>query len=222
MLKPQLRLGDALAKRGRYAEAEVAYLRALELRAHHPGARNNLGALYKSLGRWEEAEAQFRTLLEVSPDISHARLNLADLQLRRGQWLEAEAECLHALEFEDTGGEAQKKLALIALQFRADPERALAYCEEGLTLNPDAATWTMRGVALRALEREAEAENSYRRALALEPKSLDTWFNLGNLYRDRGEPDAALRAYGRVLEWGSDSSLGVRANEEIDQLTTKQ
>jgi lipopolysaccharide biosynthesis regulator YciM len=28
--------------------------------------------------------------------------------------------------------------------------------------------------------------------LALEPKSLDTWFNLGNLYRDRGEPDAAL------------------------------
>jgi Flp pilus assembly protein TadD len=119
-----------------------------------------LGALYKSLGRWEEAEAQFRTLLEVSPDISHARLNLADLQLRRGQWLEAEAECLHALEFEDTGGEAQKKLALIALQFRADPERALAYCEEGLTLNPDAATWTMRGVALRALEREAEAENS--------------------------------------------------------------
>ncbi|MEE3259150.1 MAG: tetratricopeptide repeat protein, partial [Candidatus Latescibacterota bacterium] len=220
MLKPHLRLGDALKKRGRLAEAEATYLRALALRPYHPATRNNLGVLYKQQGRLAAAETQFRTLLAASPDIVHARLNLAELVLRQGLWREAETECLQALEFADTGGEAQKMLALIALHYRSDPEQALTYSEVGLALAPDAAAWTTRGVALKALDRGREAEISYRRALEFEPGAIDTWYNLGNLYREMGQVDQALSAYAKVVALGRDTSLGTRAKKQIAELNT--
>ena len=220
MLRPHLRLGDALRQRGRLPEAEGAYLHALMLRPDHPATRNNLGVLYKGQGRLAEAEAQFRALLLVSPDIIHARLNLADLLLRQGAWRQAETEYLRALEFSDTGGQAQKKLALIALQFKADPARALAYAERSLALAPDAAVWTTQGVALRALGRVADAEIAYGEALTLEPESADTWFNLGNLYRDLGQQDKALEAYANVAAMGGDSSLTGRAKQAIKSIAT--
>ena len=46
------------------------------------------------------------------------------------------------------------------------------------------------GLALAALGRLAKAEAAYRTALTLEPELLDGWFNLGNLYRTRGDLDA--------------------------------
>ena len=220
MLKPHLRLGDALVAAGRYREAEIAYLRALELRPLHPGARNNLGVLYKRQARWEEAEVQFRALLDVSHDISHARLNLAKLLLRKGMWRESEAELSRALEYEDTGGKAQKDLALIALKFRDDPQRALAYCEASLALAPDADTWNTSGVALRALGRFSAAEAAYGRALGLESGSIDTWFNLGNLYRELGQFSEALAAYRKTAELGGDSPLAVQAVKKINELST--
>jgi tetratricopeptide (TPR) repeat protein len=195
MLRPHLRRADALEKKGQLPDAEKAYLRALALRPQHAATRNNLGVLYKKQHRLPEAEHQFRALLAVSPDIIQARLNLADLLLRQGQWRQAEVELLRALDFADTGGLAQKKLALIALQFAGDAERARVYGEQALALAEDAAIWTTQGVALRALGQVAQAEAAYRRALFLEPESIDTWFNLGNLYRDLQQPDKDLQAY---------------------------
>ena len=220
MLKPHLRMGDALEKRGRSAEAEAAYLWALSLRAHHPATRNNLGVLYKSQGRLDEAETHFRALLATSPDIVHARLNLADLLLRQGRWREAETECHEALTYADTGGEAQKMLALIALRFRSDSERALKYAAVAVQLAPDAPTWLTRGVALKDLGRMVEAERAYRQALALEPDAPDAWFNLGNLYRDQGRVARARVAYARVA--GRDTPLGARARDMIAELNTTQ
>ncbi len=218
MLKPHLRLGDALEKRGRSAEAEAAYLRALSLRAHHPATRNNLGVLYKAQGRLAEAETHFRALLATSPDIVHARLNLADLLLRQGRWREAATECRAALTDADTGGEAQKMLALIALRFRGDAERALTYAAAALQLAPDAPTWLIRGVALKDLGRMGEAEAAYRQALALEPDAPDAWFNLGNLYREQGRVAQARAAYARVAE--RDTPLGAQARDIIAELDT--
>ena len=125
-----------------------------------------------------------------------------------------------ALEYEDSGGEAQKELALIALKFRDDPQRALAYCEASLALAPDAATWNTSGVALRALGRFGAAEAAYGRALALESGSTDTWFNLGNLYRELGQFPEALAAYRKTAELGGDSPLAAQAVIKINELST--
>jgi len=223
MLKPHLRLGDSLAERGRFDQAEKAYKRAVHLRPQHPGARNNLGSLYRRQGRLEEAEAEFRLLLESSPDVIPARLNLASLVLRRGDWEEARKEYQRALALDNTQGIAQTALANIALRFENNPSRALEYFDEALELVPAAgrAIWNGRGVALKALGRAEEAEIAYRRALKIDPKYVEAWFNLGNLYRDNGPIKAAIQAYERVVALRRDSSLGSLAEKQIAILKTQ-
>ena len=134
MLKPHLRLGDALVGRGQWKGAEEAYLHALGLRPNHPAAGNNLGRLYVRQGRFAEAEAQFHQVLSVSPDVLQARLNLASLQLRTGRWEEAEMAYKEALLRGDSVGEAQKKLGYIALQYRRDPRARCAIIAKGCSV----------------------------------------------------------------------------------------
>jgi len=224
MLKPHLRLGDALVRQGRQTEAEDAYLRAVSLRPQHPGARNNLGRLYLRQGRLQEAEGQFREVLQTSPDVVPARLNLASLRLRGGDWREAAAEYRRVLEFDDTGGVAQKNLGHIALKFQGKPGLALAYYDQAvdLTAAGDKSVWSGRGVALKALRRVPEAEASFLKALGLDPAYGEAWFNLGNLYRDTGRIPAAVRAYGKVVEIGGDSTLSTLAEEQLQSLKPKR
>ena len=111
-------------------------------------------------------------------------------------------------------------LALIALRFRSDSERALKYAAVAVQLAPDAPTWLTRGVALKNLGRMGEAERAYQQALALEPDAPDAWFNLGNLYRAQGRVARARVAYARVA--GRDTPLGARARDIIAELNTTQ
>lgn len=200
MLKPHLRWADALAGVGEVDAAEKAYLHALSLRPNHPAARNNLGRLFLRQGRIEEAERHFRALLEVSPDIVPARLNLAALLLRQGVWEEAEEQYLLALEYGDTAGDAQAKLAYIALRYRSDFAAALQYYEQALSLRPNAPTWVAYGVALRSVGELQKSEEAYKKALALDVNGVDAWYNLANLYRDKGQVQWALDAYQRVVD----------------------
>ena len=185
MVKPHLRYGDALVlaaekaaeaedRRELVASAEAAYVKAVELRPRHPGARNNLGLLLLNEGRLAAAEIQFRTLLEASPDIAPARLNLGRLLLQQDRWQEAETEYQAALQYGDTGGIAQGFLAHIAYAYRSDAERALNYYRQALALAvvPQAHYLVGQGAALAALNRFDEAKVAYRGALKEEP---NTW-----------------------------------------------
>ena len=51
------------------------------------------------------------------------------------------------------------------------------------------------GLALSRTGRRAQAEAYYRDAIALAPGLAEAWFNLGNLYRESGDLDAAETAY---------------------------
>lgn len=231
MVKPHLRLADALVQRGRstadpaakqvYAEAaEASYLRALKLRSQHPGGRNNLGLLYLNQGRLAEARQQFQALLKVSPDIVPARLNLARLSMQQGRWKEAAEHYRQALEYDDTEGVAQGYLGYIALQHRGEAERALEYYDRALAHAGAEKIRLLlgRGAALKALQHPEEAEKAYRAALQLDSTYVDAWFNLGNLYRATGRGSAAANAYRQVVKIGADADLLSRAKNELKQL----
>jgi Flp pilus assembly protein TadD len=209
MLKPHLRLGDALVGQGRLAEAEAAYLRAVALRPQHPGARNNLGTLYMQQGRLAEAATQFGALLQASPDNLPARLNLGAVRLAQGQWQEAAAEYRQALG--EGGGEAEEKLGLIALNYQQDPAAALAHFDRALERRTQPLLLVWRGVALRQLQRPAEAEMAYRQALRLDPGCIDAWYNLGNLFAEQGDGARAVEAYRQAAQRDPESELGRRA-----------
>ncbi len=221
MVKPHLRLADALEKTGAPDEAEQSYRRAIKLRPAHVSSRNNLGHLLMRAGRSREAEEQFRVLLSYSPDSIPVRLNLASLLLRQGRWRLAKDEYEAVVRYEDTDGVAHGRLGYIALQHEADPAHALDHYKQAIALagSSDRSRFLVgKGAAHRALGQFSEAERSYRQALVADENSVDGWFNLGNVLRDLMRPSDAINAFRRVLEIEPNGALAARANEQIARL----
>jgi tetratricopeptide (TPR) repeat protein len=221
MVKPHLRLADALERSGAADEAEQSYRRAIELRPAHVSSRNNLGHLLMRQGRSVEAEEQFRVLLSHSPDSIPARLNLGSLLLRQGRWRPAKDEYEAVVRYGDTDGVAHGRLGYIALQREADPEGALDYYKRALALagsGDRGRLFVGKGAAHRALGQFPEAERCYRQALVAAETSVDVWFNLGNVLRDLRRPSDAIEAFRKVVEIEPNGSLAARANEHIARL----
>jgi tetratricopeptide (TPR) repeat protein len=160
-------------------------------------------------GRLAEAATQFGALLQASPDNLPARLNLGAVRLAQGQWQEAAAEYRQALG--EGGGEAEEKLGLIALNYQQDPAAALAHFDRALERRTQPLLLVWRGVALRQLQRPAEAEMAYRQALRLDPGCIDAWYNLGNLFAEQGDGARAVEAYRQAAQRDPESELGRRA-----------
>ncbi|MBT6144206.1 MAG: tetratricopeptide repeat protein, partial [Gemmatimonadetes bacterium] len=200
-LKAQLRWADALAKDGEVAQAEEAYLRAVALRPHHPGARNNLGRLYLLQGRWDEARHQFETLLNVSPDNLPARMNLGQIHFRQGRPDAAKVQYLAAIDLGATRGRAQLRIAQIGLRHNADAYSILTWLERAVAAGESSIdVQVSRGIVLRRLGRLQEARMAYESAVAIDASSADAWYNLGNLYVELNRDQKAVHAYGLAAE----------------------
>ena len=81
-----------------------------------------------------------------------------------------------------------------------------------------------RGRALEAEGKPAAAEAAYRRALGIDPSSIEALNNLGNTLADQGKADEAVAAYRRALDFDAESlatlnNLGnaLRALGEFDE-----
>ncbi|MGH7395239.1 MAG: tetratricopeptide repeat protein [Candidatus Methylomirabilales bacterium] len=81
--------GIAAARAGRVAEAERAFLAALDAHPDSPKARNNLGILYRRLGRLEEAIAMYEQAIALDPTSPVPHKNLGLIYEEKGQRAEA-------------------------------------------------------------------------------------------------------------------------------------
>lgn len=79
------------------------------------------------------------------------------------------------------------------------PGMALPWFRRALELAPEfPAPWINLGVALRRLDRFQDAEDAYRRALAIEPSELSALSNLAYLYEAWDRPEEARDYHDRV------------------------
>lgn len=79
-----------------------------------------------------------------------------------------------------------------------EPETTIRMARHGLTLLPGDPTYLSNmGAALAELERDLDAEISYRRSLTSSPGFAPAWYNLGNLLERQDEIDRAIRAHDR-------------------------
>lgn len=88
--KMQHALGDALSERGRVAEAEAAYQKALSIR-EDALTYNNLGNLYAATGRFERAASAYQKAVEMRPDDAAAWMNKGLAAMWAGQVTDAHA-----------------------------------------------------------------------------------------------------------------------------------
>jgi hypothetical protein len=71
-----VQLGNALAERGRFAEAIDHYYAALRVKPDLAEAHGNLGALLARAGRIDEAIAEYEEALRLNPNLADAHNNL--------------------------------------------------------------------------------------------------------------------------------------------------
>jgi predicted O-linked N-acetylglucosamine transferase (SPINDLY family) len=81
-----------------------------------------------------------------------------------------------------------------------DGAGAAAWFERALAREAiDAETHYNHGVALQMERRYGDAARAYQRALAFNPELIAADFNLGTIFAEQGNPDAAIAAYSAVL-----------------------
>ena len=193
-------LGVIALRRSRFAEAEAANRRALELRPDMVAAANHLGIALKSLGRRAEAEAAFRRAIALKSDFAPAHNNLGNHLREAGDFAAAEAPLREAVRLDPTliGARVNLADALRGLgRYRDAEEVARAALALALS-NPDA--FNNLGNALRHQGRVGEAAEAYEQAIAAAKPSAMLLNNLANAYRDMGRIGEAIATYRRAIE----------------------
>jgi tetratricopeptide (TPR) repeat protein len=196
-------LGIVAEQQGRFAEAVRYYTTALELQTRagsQAETHHNLGSVLQKLGRFDEAIAQIETALRINPQYADARDNLGTALTRVGRIDDAIAQYREAIRLRPGFAEAHNNLGT-ALARAGRLDEAVVEFKETIRIKPDAAvTFVNLADAERRQQRPDDAIASLQTAIGLQPALAFAHYSLGNLLHDKGQVDAAIRAYLKALE----------------------
>jgi diguanylate cyclase (GGDEF)-like protein len=175
------RMGDHAQAR-HYYETSLKAQRAQGMKREQAVTQHNLGRVHEALGQWDEAQASYDDVLALGHELGYAR---------------AEAYALRGLaSVANARGHPEEALRLLA-----DAERRTAP-DERLR----AQVLLQRGIALRQLERPAQAAVVLREAIAIftraesAPEASLAHAELARTLTDLGDWRAAYEAHARFKE----------------------
>lgn len=185
---------------GDYTAAEAEARRATRLQPSGGYYWGLLGDALRLLGRRDEAASAYAHALRYSPGQSSVWEGWGDLALAADNAEQAAERYRVAVRLApDTDG-LRRKLAH-ALALRGDGAaagRELAAVKDSGKAD-DAKAWNNVGTGEEKAGRYREAEQAFRRALAIDPDLPEAWHNLGLVLRRSGRDDEAGQAFARVL-----------------------
>ncbi len=176
------------------------------------------GALFKRADMLTQAIEELKLALQYDPDSTFLSLELSDLYAATGRWRNALQEAEDALQRNPQDSEARKFLGRLYLRLltggrsRQVPaemrQRAVRQFEEILEQDPsDIGSYLVLAQLYRAMGENAKAEETLKKAVALQPDSPDAATNLALLYVDVGDHRAAIELLETVAVDSSDPRL---------------
>src|ERR1700726_3910272 len=199
MLAPQLQSAFAALREGRLEPAERLLREFLQAHPADPNAHKMLAEILLRTGRDDGAEWMLARCLELAPDFIDARYLYATRLFATNKYLQALVQ-LDALLKNDPHNIYYRSLKAVALGQIGEYADALA-CHEGLVRDrPDmAALWASYATDLRAAGRDADSVAAFRKSIALNSGSGDTWWKLSAVKSFRFEA-AEIEAMQTQLE----------------------
>ena len=208
-------LGYLFFLKGRFADAQPSFHRALDLNPDLAVAWLNLGNLHFHLKNMDEARRCYLQALKVDPNQASASCQLGLLELEQGHLSEARKPLEAALAMDPL--EYWAHLGLSEYNRRTkNPLKALDEARSALRIAPeDADVHNYLGIALECNRRYFDAEKSYRFALELDPRNRWAANNLGYLCEKlmRASPaykNAAIQAWRTRLLICRDTGASIR------------
>ena len=178
--RPHNKLGLALERRGRLAEAERQYRRVLSLDPAHPYAYFNLANVLARQGRTAEAADNYLKALELVPDNAGAHINLGMILARTGRHEDALSHFLRVGPEHGTDYVlAQRNAGLLFMEMGQYPA-AMSRFQAALAMAPGdwEILYSMGNAFLGAGELD-EAVKWYDTALEIAPGNPEIHNNLG-------------------------------------------
>jgi tetratricopeptide (TPR) repeat protein len=219
------RIGISQHLMGRFAEAQIAYERAIKLDVAFAAARNNLGALYYSQRKFGDADREFRRAADRDGDNAVLSENLHRSRYARDNQRDArqQADSVAAtrkLLIEPIAERQGDFLAIAALMpptlmqetaahnTRADvfvarkmyEDAVIEYKRSFAIDRYDATVANRMGIAYHNLRKYRDSEQQYREALRLRPNHIDALNNLAVIDYIRGNYESALGRYKGALK----------------------
>ena len=185
-------------------EASVDLLsRAVEVDPSFVVAAYMLGVVHSSLGNRWKAAAQFRAATQLDPLYPEPYKALGDLYLSQPRRLfdQAVEAYSKAIELRPFYADAYVGLG-DAKAAKSDIDGAVAAYQKALVYNPVNPRVHMSLGKIYYGEKGLyyEAVNAYKKAIDLDPNSVDARMGLGEVYEDKGLYKEATQEYQRVIE----------------------
>jgi protein O-GlcNAc transferase len=180
--------GNRAEDAGELQEACALYREAARLAPQSARAHLNLGIALQALGDEAGAVAGYEKVLAIDAANPYARYNLGKLRYERGAHAEAEQLLRQALRTRPDFPQARVVLAC-ALDAQGKPEAAATELEAAQPYD-FGALFIYAGI-LRKLGRLDAAASALRRALAVDPHSLDAHAALFHVLEAKGDPAGA-------------------------------
>ncbi len=194
-------LGAAHLRLGAWPQAIEALKRAIRLDPDDAEAHACLGRVYAARNERAAAISAFEAAVARAPEIPEYLTALADALLTAHRLSEAleTFERLTTLEIPEKGA-LFERMGHLALKY-PDPHRALRYFETARKLGVRSFPLfdALSRLYLEA-QRYEEAIDAARKALAIDPTSVELHYRLGTLYYERKAYGASARAYRRAIE----------------------
>jgi eukaryotic-like serine/threonine-protein kinase len=198
-------LGTVLARQGRIDEAVGEFRKAIDLRPGFWGHHSALGVALFQSGRHDEAADAFREVIRLQPDNAFGYQQLGTVYHSQGHLAQALEQYRRANAITPVP-QAYSNIGAILHQ-QGDYAGAVEAYRQAIELRPNAhIAHRNLGDALRRLGRTQEADNAYRRAVALveadlavNPRDARTLAYMAIYLAKVGEEQQALDAIAQAL-----------------------
>jgi tetratricopeptide (TPR) repeat protein len=198
---------NAAVAAGHFAEAAKDYREVLRIAPDDSVAMRQLGILYHDQGQFPQADQLLKKVAALSPDDLEVQLKLALTLQSQRQYKEAREAALRVLDKQPGHEEALVLLANTAFGLN-DADEMRKFIDGLRAKDQDRAGYHLAFGQLDLRQNDqAGAENEFKTALALDPKSVIALTALANFYWGRNDLKSADQFFKSATELSPPRSL---------------
>lgn len=193
------RLGEALAREQRFAEALAAFAKGLKLAPGSKTLLHHVALAHAWSGNYKEAEKRYAELLASSPRDGALRLDYGQTLAWDRRFEDAREQYAIVLTENPRHVEALRHMAQLTA-WQGNYDAAIGLLGRALELDPQNSNLLVGlGEILSWKGDLAGAVRSFRQALDLAPKNASIWANIGQAYAWQGRTRDAREAYEKAV-----------------------